>query len=121
MTFIIEKEKVVKEVIEEIKSQDDQNNHFKYDQLQPTDLITIVTNHQLRDLSQLLRVPAKSISQTTRYRKLKSIESILFLKNNTSSTVLEEFLGRDLYKQYLNKEIKNDQSVQIEQKREKEE
>ena len=71
-----QKEKVVKEVIEEIKSQDDQNNHFKYDQLQPTDLITIVTNHQLRDLSQLLRVPAKSISQTTRYRKLKSIESI---------------------------------------------
>ena len=119
--FIIEKEKVIKEVIEEIKGQDDQNDHFKYEQLQPTDLITIITNHQLRDLSQLLRVPAKSISQTTRYRRLKSIESILFLKNNTTSTVLKEFLGKDLYKQYLNKEIKHDQNVQIEQKREKEE
>ena len=79
--FVIEKEKVVKEVIEEIKSQDDQNNHFKYEQLQTSDLITIITNHQLKDLSQILRVPVKSISSTTRYRRLKSIDSILFLKN----------------------------------------
>ena len=49
--FVIEKEKVVKEVIEEIKSQEDQNNHFKYEQLQPSDLITIIRSHQLKDLS----------------------------------------------------------------------
>ena len=121
--FIIEKEKVVKEVIEEIKSQDDQNNHFKYEELQPSDLITIVTNHQLKDLSQLRRVPVKSISTTTRYQRLKSIKSILFLQNNTTLTVLKDFLGEDLYKQYLNKEIKEQSNVQDTEikKKEKEE
>ena len=106
-SYIIEKNKLLGDVIVDIKEQYP-NHLFKFNLLDYSNLVSIITDQSLRDLAQTIHVPVKSIATTSRIKRLKSINTILFIIDDVSiikNEQIQNFIGEELYKQYLKENI----------------
>ena len=87
-SYIIEKNKLLGDVIVDIKEQYP-NHLFKFNLLDYSNLVSIITDQSLRDLAQTIHVPVKSIATTSRIKRLKSINTILFMGGRTIQTTIQ--------------------------------
>lgn len=105
--YIIEKTKILGEVIRDIKEQYP-NHHFNFNLLDDSSLVSIITDQSLKDIAQIIHVPVKNIATSYRIKRLRSINTILFIIEDISiikNQQLQDFIGDELYEQYFKENV----------------